>query len=201
MLNEFRNNKILLAYYAGSSAYNTRTGTSDIDIVVVLDDLNGSMHISNEELGIEYFVFGKEDYSRKMMFSHEVSAYLKLFNDDILSVEQPIVLDESYVTDYENHKSRDFSNFIADYIDSAIEYYQHFLSENALKKNMYHLYRIEKQVKTFIDTGQFQIATDESVKEKMMVFKDNYQSNSLEYMKELRNILKYLKEVRKHVTD
>lgn len=201
MLNEFRNNKILLAYYAGSSAYGTRTETSDIDIVVVLDDLNGSMHISNEELGIEYFVFGKEDYARKMMFSHEVSAYLKLFNDDILSVEQPIVLDESFVTDYENYRSRDFNNVIADYIDTAIEYYQHFLSENALKKNMYHLYRIEKQVKTFIDTGQFHITTDESINEKMMVFKDNYQSNSMDYMKELRDILKYFKEVRKHVTD
>lgn len=201
MLNEFRNNKILLAYYAGSSAYGTRTGTSDIDIVVVLDDLNGSMHISNEELGIEYFVFGKEDYARKMTFSHEVSAYLKLFNDDILAVEQPIVLDESFVTDYENYRSRDFNNLIADYIDTVIEYYQHFLSENALKKNMYHLYRIEKQVKTFIDTGQFQITKDESINEKMMVFKENYQSNSMDYMNELRDILKYLKEVRKHVTD
>lgn len=201
MLEKFRDRKILLAYYAGSNAYGTRNENSDTDIVVVLDDLKGSMHITNEELRTEYYVFGKDDYERKMSFDSEVTPYLKLFNDDILSVEQPIVLDESYVTDYENYKSRDFSNFIADYIDSAIEYYQHFLSENALKKNMYHLYRIEKQVKTFIDTGQFQIATDESVKEKMMVFKDNYQSNSLEYMKELRNILKYLKEVRKHVTD
>jgi hypothetical protein len=47
----------------------------------------------------------------------------------------------------------------------------------------------------------FYIAIDESVKEKMVVFKENYQSNSRDYMKELRDIFKYLKEARKHVTD
>ena len=34
---------------------------------------------------------------------------------------------------------------------------------------------------------------DESVKEKMMVFKENYQSNSIDYIKELRDILRYLR--------
>ena len=117
MLKEFRNNKILLAYYGGSTAYGTKTTNSDIDVIVVLDDIKGSMHISNEELGIEYYVFGKEDSERKMTFNSEVTPYLRVFNDDILAEVDPIILDESFKSKYEEYRTRDFGSYIKNYID------------------------------------------------------------------------------------
>ena len=201
MLKEFRNNKILLAYYGGSTAYGTKTTNSDIDVIVVLDDIKGSMHISNEELGIEYYVFGKEDFERKMTFNSEVTPYLRVFNDDILAEVDPIILDESFKSKYEEYRTRDFGSYIKNYIDSVIEYYQPFLSEDALKKNMYHLYRIEDQVKNYQTNGNFQLSTNPGVTEKMMVFKDNYKTQSILHLNELREILKYLKEVKRNVTN
>jgi len=201
MLKEFRNNEILLVYYGGSNAYGKKTTNSDIDVIVVLDDIKGSMHISNEELGIEYYVFGKEDYERKMTFESEVTPYLRVFNDDILAEVDPIKIDESFKSKYEEYRTREFGTYIKRYIDSVIEYYQPFLSEDALKKNMYHLYRIEDQVKNYQMNGNFQLSTDPGVTEKMMVFKENYKTQSILYLNELREILKYLKEVRNNVTN
>ena len=197
MLKEFRNNKILLAYYGGSTAYGTKTTNSDIDVIVVLDDIKGSMHISNEELGIEYYVFGKEEYDRKMKFNNEVTPYLKVFNDDVLAEVDPIILDESFKSKYEEYRTRDFGSYIKNYVDTVIDYYQPFLLEDALKKNMYHLYRIEDQVKNYQTNGKFQLSTDPGVTEKMIVFKENYKTQSILYLNELREILKYLKEVKK----
>ena len=197
MLKEFRNNKILLAYYGGSTAYGTKTSNSDIDVIVLLEDIKGSMHISNEELGIEYYVFGKEEYDRKMKFNNEVTPYLKVFNDDVLAEVDPIILDESFKSKYEEYRTRDFGSYIKNYVDTVIDYYQPFLLEDALKKNMYHLYRIEDQVKNYQTNGKFQLSTDPGVTEKMIVFKENYKTQSILYLNELREILKYLKEVKK----
>src|SRR5690554_6135853 len=96
MLQQFKNNKILLAYYGGSTAYGTRISSSDKDIIVVLEDLNGVQHISNSEQGIEYYVFGKDYFMQKMEFDDEVTPYLKLFNDDILAPQEPIIIDKSF---------------------------------------------------------------------------------------------------------
>lgn len=200
MLELFKNNKILLAYYGGSKAYKTETDKSDTDIIVVLDDLNGAMHQGDEERHIEYYVFGKDYFLKKMEFSDEVTPYLKLFNDDILTAEQPIVLDDSFKSTYEELRSRDFSIYINKYLEAVISYFRVFLENDSLKKNMYHLYRIEEQIRRYLETGEFRVEISEDTLEKILVFKENYQSNSQVYLNELRNILNYLKEVKINVT-
>jgi hypothetical protein len=119
----------------------------------------------------------------------------------VLAEVDPIILDESFKSKYEEYRIRDFGSYIKNYIDSVIDYYQPFLSEDALKKNMYHLYRIEDQVKNYQMNGKFQLSTDPGVTEKMMVFKENYKTQSILYLNELREILKILKEVQNNVTN
>jgi len=199
MFKEFKNNRILLAYYGGSIAYKTTTSTSDIDIIVVLDDFRGCGHIVNTEKGIEYYVFGKDYFIRRMEYDEDVTPYLKVFNDDITVPIDPIILDESFKETYLKYKNRDFSKFMDKYLDAVINYFEVFLNDGSLKKNLYHLYRIEEQINRYLDTGAFMIDISEEILEKIIVFKENYQSNSIHFIKELQNILNYLKGVREDV--
>ena len=201
MLKEFKNNKILLAYYGGSTAYQNKTNKSDTDVIVVLDDIQGAQHITNEEKRIEYYVFGKKYFIEKMEFDEEVTPHLKIFNDDILAKIDPIVLDDSFKEIYFKYKNRDFGKYLKPYLEAVIEYYEVFLVDGSLKKNLYHLYRIEEQVQRYLETGEFKIEPGGETLEKILVFKENFKTNSPGFVKELLAILNYLKGIKNHVND
>ena len=110
-------------------------------------------------------------------------------------------MDESYKETYLSYKNRDFKKYLKQYLNAVIEYYETFLYDGLLKKNLYHLYRIEEQVKRYLETNEFKVELSEEVIEKIIVFKENFKSNSPEYFEELRNILNYLKAVRDNVRD
>lgn len=201
MLKEFKNNKILLAYYGGSTAYQNKTNKSDTDVIVVLDDIQGAQHITNEEKQIEYYVFGKKYFIEKMEFDEEVTPHLKIFNDDILTNIDPIVLDDSFKETYLKYKNRNFKEYLKPYLEAIIEYYEVFLVDGSLKKNLYHLYRIEEQVQRYLETGEFKIELGGETLEKILVFKENFKTNSPGFVKELLAILNYLKGVKDDVNN
>lgn len=195
MLQEFNKKKILLAYYGGSTAYQTTNENSDKDVIVVLDNFDGYDHLAVPSKGVEYFIFGKEQFIDKMNFDKTITPYLLIFNDDILADVPPITLDESFVETYEAIRNRPFGEFMKDYLGAVITYYGTLLKTNTLRKNMYHLYRIEEQVKRYLETESFTLGVSEDTLEKMMVLKDNYQTNNVEILTELKAILNYLKGV------
>jgi hypothetical protein len=199
MLQDFNKHKVLLAYYGGSAAYKTSTEFSDKDIIVVLDEFNGYDHLTKNEEGYEYFIFGKNQFIDKMNFDRSVTPYLKIFNDDILSDLEPIFLDESFEEQYEALRTRPFSSYIVDYLTAVINYYSVFLVSDILRKNMYHLYRIDEQVKRYLETGEFKLEISEETLEKIMILKENHHTNNLDILAEVRNILEYLKGVRDDV--
>ena len=201
MLKEFKNKKILLAYYGGSTAYQNKTEMSDTDVIVVLDDLEGALHITNEEKQIEYYVFGKNYFLNKMDFDEEVTPHLKIFNDDILANIDPIILDDSFKEIYLKYKNRDFKEYLKPYLEAIIEYYEVFLVDGSLKKNLYHLYRIEEQVQRYLETGEFKIEPGGETLEKILVFKENFKTNAPGFVKELLAILNYLKGVKDDVNN
>lgn len=201
MFKVFEDREILLAYYGGSRAYQNSNEKSDKDIIVILNDFDGAMHIADRETNCEYYVFGRKYYNKKMEFHKSVTPLLKIFNDDILSPLEPLILDESYKETYLSYKNRDFKKYLKPYLNAVVEYYETFLYDGSLKKNLYHLYRIEEQVKRYLETNEFKVELSEEVIEKIIVFKENFKSNSPEYFEELRNILNYLKAVRDNVRD
>ena len=146
-------------------------------------------------------MFLVENTTIKNGVSQSVTPLLKIFNDDILSPLEPLILDESYKETYLSYKNRDFKKYLKQYLNAVIEYYETFLYDGSLKKNLYHLYRIEEQVKRYLETNEFKVELSEEVIEKIIVFKENFKSNSPEYFEELRNILNYLKAVRDNVRD
>ena len=78
-------------------------------------------------------------------------------------------------------------------------YYSVFLVSDILRKNMYHLYRIDEQVKRYLETGEFKLEISEETLEKIMILKENHRTNNLDILAEVRNILEYLKGVRDDV--
>lgn len=146
-------------------------------------------------------MFLVENTTIKNGVSQKCNPTLKIFNDDILSPLEPLILDESYKETYLSYKNRDFKKYLKQYLNAVIEYYETFLYDGSLKKNLYHLYRIEEQVKRYLETNEFKVELSEEVIEKIIVFKENFKSNSPEYFEELRNILNYLKAVRDNVRD
>lgn len=198
MLQEFNKNKILLAYYGGSTAYKTANENSDTDIIVVLDDFSGCDHLAKSEEDIEYFIFGKNQFIEKMNFEKSITPYLLVFNDDILSDVEPIYLDNSFKEIYEGIRNRPFGEYITDYLEAVIAYYGTLLDINILRKNMYHLYRIEEQVKRYFDSGEFTLGVSDETLEKMMVLKTNFATNNDDTLAELKGIINYFKGVITH---
>lgn len=76
-----------------------------------------------------------------------------------------------------------------------------FLVDGSLKKNLYHLYRVEEQVRRYIEKGDFKIELSEETLEKILVFKENFTTNAPGFVEELINILNYLKGIKNHVND
>ena len=66
---------------------------------------------------------------------------------------------------------------------------------------MYHLYRIEEQVQRYLETGEFKIELGGETLEKILVFKENFKTNSPGFVKELLAILNYLKGVKDDVNN
>ena len=198
MLQEFNKNKILLAYYGGSTAYKTANENSDTDIIVVLDDFSGCDHLAKSEEDIEYFIFGKNQFIEKMNFEKSITPYLLVFNDDILSDVEPIYLDNSFKEIYEGIRNRPFGEYITDYLEAVIAYYGTLLDINILRKNMYHLYRIEEQVKRYFHSGEFTLGVSDETLEKMMVLKTNFATNNDDTLAELKGIINYFKGVITH---
>ena len=133
---------------------------------------------------------------RKNEIEVRIQAIKREAEEAILADIEPIVLDESFETTYNEIRSRPFGFFINEYIGAILSYYGTFLKMNILRKNMYHLYRIEEQVKRYFETETFTLGVSEETLEKMMVLKSNFATNNADTLAELKGILKYLKGVR-----
>ncbi|MCL2521248.1 MAG: nucleotidyltransferase domain-containing protein [Erysipelotrichales bacterium] len=194
----------MLAYYCGSVAYGTQTKESDTDIIVVLDEFNGIEHYYDLEEKCEYFIFGVKNWIEKMEYDEEVALYLKMFNDDILADVELIKLEDSFKPTYDKYRNRDFKDIMQNYLKTVIEYYSILLEYPDLRKNYYHLYRIEAQIKHYLETNVFTINLSTLVplaQEKIEVYKENFKSNNKEFYKDFKLILNYLKGVLRNVND
>lgn len=193
----FPNNKILLLYQAGSFAYGMANEHSDKDYVVILKDFSGVLHVTNDEDKSEYFIFGKDEWIKKMELDDSLTALLTIFPDEVFG-ENVIHLDASFQATYEKYRNRDFAVVFKKYLAKVIVYFETYLIDSILTKNMWHLYRIEEQVLGFTAVGEWTLEIAETTKEKINVYKANFQKQSGDYLNELKSIVSYLKEVKEN---
>ena len=82
MFKEFEDREILLAYYGGSRAYQNSNEKSDKDIIVILNDFDGAMHIADRETNCEYYV-SLYDSSKINGSSGDNISSLKIFKSGV----------------------------------------------------------------------------------------------------------------------
>lgn len=194
----FPNNKILLLYRAGSFAYGVADEESDKDYIVVLKDFRGVLHIPRDEDKSEYFIFGKEEWISKMELDDSLSPFLTIFPDEVLA-DSVIHVDASFASTYESFRNRDFTFVFQKYLAKVIAYFETYLNDNILTKNLWHLYRIEEQVAKFASGNNvWTLELSDETKERIHVYKANFQTQNINYLNELKGIITYLKEVKEN---
>jgi predicted nucleotidyltransferase len=194
LLNEFKDRKVLLSYYCGSTAFGVNTDESDSDIIVVLDDMLGHDHLYLEDENIEYYIFGRNEWFKKMEFDSSISLYNLMYSDDICGGKL-IYVDSKFKSIYEKYVNRDWSKYFNVWLESNIAYYETYIDNPVLRKNYWNLYRLEEQVRRYLETNIMKIDVSDNVKEKILVYKANFKSNSVLFKEELILILDYLKGV------
>ena len=190
----FSSNKILTIYRAGSCAYGVIGSASDEDFVVVLDEFSGMMHIPKNDDGKEYFVFGRQEWIKKMEFDEGLATYFKLFPDEVIG-NIPLYLDEGFEGVYTSYQTREWVLVIKVQLSEIINFFSLYLEDGILTKLMWHLFRLEEQVLRFTSTGLWTLDLSNEVKEKILIYKDNYRLQSQDYVDEFKHIIEYLKEV------
>jgi len=188
---------ILLIYRIGSTAYRVDTENSDEDVGVVLDGYSGMDHILDYETKIEYFIFSKDLWIRKMEFDVNLANLFLIFPDEVIG-NTPLYIKEDFVSTYESYQTRDFATIFKTYLEKVIDYFETYLNENRQTKTMWHLYRIEEQVLRFVSTGEWSLSLAPGTIEKIQVYKQNYKLQNEYSLIELKNIIQYLKEVNNH---
>ena len=188
---------ILLIYRMGSKAYGVYSENSDQDIGVVLDGYSGMDHIVDYETKNEYFIFSKNLWIKKMEFDTNLANLFLIFPDEVIG-NNPLYIKEEFITTYESYQTRDFASIFKTYLGKVIDYFETYLNEDRQTKTMWHLYRIEEQVLRFVSTGEWSLSLAPGTIEKIQVYKQNYKLQNECSLIELKNIIRYLKEVNNH---
>lgn len=194
---QYPKSTILLMYWIGSIAYGVATESSDTDIAVVLDGYSGMDHIVDYEHKVEYYIYSKDIWLKKMELDSSLANLFLIFPDEIIG-NTPLYIDESFIATYEGYQNRDFTLIFKTYIDKVIDYFETYLIDDGQVKTMWHLYRIEEQVLRYVSTGLWTLELSATTIEKIRVYKEHYRSQNAQTLSEFKHIIEYLKEVKNH---
>jgi len=183
-------------YYSGSKGYGYDEEDSDIDITVVLDDFNGSLHL---QLGkIDIFAFSREMYIKRQNFDETVIDYYKSATDDILVLEDKILyLDEEFEAIYEELKQINVKWFIVNQINALVNHTKMRMGISMELKSHYHLFRYRGLLNHYERTGVFELVIDEPYRTEMLRFKNNFDNEvGKAFEAKLLETLEYLEHYR-----
>lgn len=189
--------KILLVYQMGSKAYGVANENSDNDITVVLDNYSGMDHAVDFETKNEYYIYSKELWIKKMELDSSLATLFLIFPDEVIG-NDPLYVDEEFLSVYESYQEREFSTIFKAYLEKVIAHFETYLIDNIQTKIMWHLYRIEEQVLRYMSTGEWTLELSPETLEKIQVYKTNYRNQNEQTLGELKNIIEYLKEAQNY---
>lgn len=194
----FSQAKIKFLYRCGSHAYGTTGDESDIDVTVVLDHFQGSIHLEIGDLDV--FAFGTDTFLLKQMFDASIPHYYLASVDEVLSIDKNMIyLDDAYKYDFEAYKSVDIKKHLGKFLESFIQYHQMRLDENVPKKTHYHILRMRGTLDHLDQTGQYEHVIEEPWKTLMMDYKQNWMINGYEHMDLIREQMNYIKAYKEKV--
>lgn len=194
--NVFPNAKVLFMYYSGSRGYGYAEEDSDIDVTVVLDDFNGSLHLQLGKLDI--FAFSRDMYIKRQNFDETIIDYYKSATDDILVPEDKILyLNPEFDEVYEQLKQLNVKSFIVNQLTALISYTKMRMDISMELKSHYHLFRYRGILDHYDRTGVFELVIDEPWRTDMLRYKKNWNNEiGKSYEGKLIEILQYLEQYR-----
>lgn len=194
--NVFPKAKVLFMYYSGSRGYGYEVEESDIDITVVLEDFNGSLHLQLGKLDI--FAFSKEMYIKRQNFDETIIDYYKSAVDDILVPEDKILyLSPEFDETYESLKQFNVKKLIVNQICALLNHTKFKMDISMELKSHYHLLRYKGILDHYDRTGVFELEIDEPIKSDMLHYKKNWNNEiGKSYQEKLIQTFKYLENYR-----
>lgn len=194
--NVFPNSKVLFMYYSGSRGYGYDEEESDIDVTVVLENFNGSLHLQLGKLDI--FAFSKDMYIKRQNFDETVIDYYQSAADDILVPEDKILyLSPEFDETYEQLKVFNVKRFIVNQITALLNHTKMRMDISMELKSHYHLFRYRGILDHYDRTGVFELVIDEPWRSNMLLYKKNWDNEiGKSYESKLVETFEYLEQYR-----
>lgn len=196
------NKEIMFMYYSGSIAYGYYTETSDIDVTVVFNDYSGLLILNLE--GIDFFVYGINEYIGKQNFSKEYPDYFKMHTDDTLALPKTLIyLNPKYNTEFNLYTKVDFDKNLDKYLEAFVTYFDkdEFYSLDFVTKPMQHIFRVRGMLEYYKRTGIFSLKINEPYKSGFNDYRESFLISNVSKFKDDLNesfkwIIDYLKELK-----
>lgn len=185
---EFLNHKILAKYKAGSDAFGFSGGDSDHDHVMILADYHGPNVIHDE--GEDIFLYGLEDYKKRLDFSDELPDYFVIYNINTFHALDNIeVIDPGFEDEFKKIIQIDWASHLKEYLKRCIDYFSRYVEFKAMNKNLYHLYQIRGYLDNYAKKGVFGGDLSKATVAKINDFKANYRSMDESVLSVFQSIL------------
>ena len=185
--------KILAIYRCGSVMYGQDTEESDADYTVIVEKLGQPAVVKDE--GLDLFVFDVDYYKKLLGFEDGIISYFAVWVDNTLLAEENLVfIDPSFKGEFERLVDVDWGKAFYRWLSHVVEYYA-LRVQFPDHKNVYNLYRIESEVRHYLESGRFEAVFPPEAFEKSQDLKLN--KNIEKHLPELRRIFSYLEQVLK----
>ena len=180
--------KILAAYRVGSKIYGLDTDSSDDDIIVIADGINGPAVV--KDAGLDLFVFDDSYFEKLCNLDEKTMSYFAIWMDNtLLAKENLIYLDEEYKERFESLIGIDWGKHLYSWLKRVIDYFKIRLEEE--HKPLYHLFRIRSEVEYYLENHKFEPHISDADRELSLAFK----ANPKEHFKDVREAFSYVERV------
>jgi len=184
----FLNHKILVKYRAGSDAFGLAKDGSDHDHVMILDDYHGPACVHDEEE--DYFIYGLEDYKKRLAFGDELPDYFVIYNIDTFHALDNIeVIDPDFEEEFKKLVQIDWPAHLKDYLRKCIDYFSRYIEFKAVNKNLYHLYQIKGYLDNYVKTGTFGGTLSKKTLDKISAYRSDYKTLDKSALSEFQTII------------
>jgi len=189
----------MFIYFCGSLAFGLDDENSDDDVTVVLDGLQGNVHLSLGSLDI--FAYGRDVYLKKQNLDPTVPLYDRAYIDEVLSQKDNLIyLNEDYRAEYEAYKNIDLTSMLGRFLSSFVEHYEMRINYPEPQKSHYHILRVRGILDHVDRVGKYELVVEEPWRSMMIEYKKNWNTElGVKYMPFLKEVLAYLATYRDRV--
>lgn len=170
--------------------FETKDEESDEDFIVVLKNMKGCTHLNEGKK--EYFIFGINDWKKKMEFSDDYANYYEIFNDEIMAFPNNVVYMNDSFKEIVKSYQETFTSKLSTWLKKVYSYFIFYYELGDLNKNMYHLIRISYIVKNYETACSFSLYLDEETETFIRKFKRS--ENREAYRNIIRETLGFIKK-------